>query len=565
MQKIWQQKKINKTLYKSLIKSGKSPLASMLVSSRNFKVNNAKELDSYINASCEDIEDPDLIPDMVKFKSFFHKSQLPDTIVVFGDYDVDGTISTFMMRKFLREIGVKNVKGFTPDRARDGYGLNPNSLENFIKEFKDQKLDYIILMDCGTNSAIEIDGLKAEFGCKVLVVDHHLLDANNCLHNCDAIISNRLENCTSTPYCTGGLAYQFIRAMSKEYKINTDDYIIYGAITTIADLVEFDGNNRTIVSAGLQRVMKCKEVGLHALYEVCQVNPRKCTTVDIGFRIGPRINANGRMESAMIVADLLEAKDRKEAMKLAVKIDMTNNNRREIQKVIFQEALEYLEMHPPKNSILIYNESWNPGVVGIVASKLIDIYNVPTMVFGGNKGNFKGSARSLAGINVKEVMDRVSHIFDHHGGHEMAAGAQLCKEHLDDAWDIFDAEIQKYKKENEISVVTLSYDVLLPAKTFKIITDSFCDKVNMLAPFGMGNETPLFRVNNVNVDKVFQWKSNAGGFVIFEGLEFDCFVYMPDAKENLEEKNVDILFEIGENFKDGKQWALIIKEFKVNG
>jgi single-stranded-DNA-specific exonuclease len=218
MQKIWQQKKINKTLYTALTKSGKSPLAAMLVASRNFKINNSKDLNKYINSDIDSIEDPDLIPNMVEFKRFFTKSQLPSNIIVFGDYDVDGTISTFMMRKFLREIGVKTVQGFTPDRGRDGYGLNPNSLENFIKEFKNQKIEMIILMDCGTNSAPEIDALKEEFkDCKVLVVDHHLLDDNNCLHNCDAIISNRLEGCTPTPYCTGGLAYQFVRTMSREY------------------------------------------------------------------------------------------------------------------------------------------------------------------------------------------------------------------------------------------------------------------------------------------------------------------------------------------------------------
>jgi single-stranded-DNA-specific exonuclease len=564
MRKIWQQKKINKTLYKCLTKSGKSPLASMLVASRNFKINNAKELDRYINASSDDIEDPNLIPDMVKFKSFFTKSKLPDNIIVFGDYDVDGTISTFMMRKLLREMGVKNVQGFTPDRAKDGYGLNPNSLKNFINTFKNKKVDMIILMDCGSNSATEIDELKKEFKkCKVLVVDHHLFDHNNCKHNADAILSNRLENCTSTPYCTGGLAYQFVRVMSEEYDINPDHYIIYGAITTIADLVEFDGNNRTIVANGLKAVRKSKEVGLRALYEVCKVDPSKCTTVDIGFRIGPRINANGRMENAMIVSDLLESTNKAEAMKLAVQIDMTNNNRRETQKAIFEEACEYLLQHPPKNSILIYNENWNPGVVGIVASKLMDIYNVPTMVFGGNKGNFKGSARSLAKINVKQIMDNVSHIFDHHGGHEMAAGAQLNKEHLKDAWDIFDEAVQEYKSKHNIHEVTLEYDVVLPKTVFAKINDKFCDKVNMLAPFGMGNETPVFRVNDISIDKVSQWKSNSGGFVVAEGLDFDVFVYMPDCKEKLEGKKIDILFQIGENFKDGKEWALVIKEYEV--
>jgi single-stranded-DNA-specific exonuclease len=328
--------------------------------------------------------------------------------------------------------------------------------------------------------------------------------------------------------------------------------------------VEFDGNNRTIVANGLKMVNKCKEPGLHALFEVCKVDVSTCSTVDIGFKIGPRINANGRMENAMIVSDLLESTSHSEAMKLAVKIDMTNNNRRETQKGIFEEALEYLKMHEPKNSILIYNEDWNPGVVGIVASKLMDIYNVPTIVFGGSKGNYKGSARSLAKINVKQIMDDISYIFDHHGGHEMAAGAQLNKEYTDTAWDIFDKQVQIYKEEQDIHVVPLDYDATLPLSIFSKIDENFCDKVYMLAPFGMGNETPVFRVNNVHIDKVFQWKSNSGGFVIAEGLEFDIFVYMQDSKEKLEEKYIDILFEIGENFKDGHRWALVIKEFKIH-
>lgn len=564
MQKKWQQKKINKTLYNCLIKSGKSPLASMLVSSRNFNVNNSAELNKYLNATSDDIEDPYLIPDMTKFRSFFNKNKLPENVVVFGDYDVDGTISTFMMRKCLREIGVQKVQGFTPDRARDGYGLNENSLKNFIKEFKDQKIDMIILMDCGTNSSKEIDGLKDSFkNVKVLVVDHHLLDENNCLHNCDAILSNRLKGSTGTPYCTGGLAYQFVRALTDEYKINPDHYIIYGAITTIADLVEFDGNNRTIVANGLKQASKSKEPGLHALFEVCKVDPKKCSTVDVGFRIGPRINANGRMENAMIVADLLESKNRDDAIKLALKIDITNNTRRETQKEIYEEAVTRLIDNPPKNSILIYDSSWNPGVVGIVASKLMDLYCVPTIVFGGNKGNYKGSARSLAGINVKEIMDNISYIFDHHGGHEMAAGAQLNKDYAEQAQEIFDEAVQEYKDKHGIQVVTLEYDVVLPVDLFKKIDDKFCNKVNMLAPFGMGNEAPIFRVNGLKIDKVFQWKSNSGGFVSVDGMDFDIFVYIKDSKENLEGKTIDLLFEIGENFKDNKDWALVVREFEI--
>jgi len=514
----------------------------------------------FLEGKVENLEEPELIPDIQGFKNLF-KHSIPKNAVVFGDYDVDGTTSTFMMSKLFKQIGVANVSTFHPDRFKDGYGLNKNSLNTFNEEYKNKKIDIVTLLDCGTNSKEEIVKLKNTYNCKVVVVDHHILDdIVSCVGIADVVVSNRLPNGTKTPYCTGGLMYQISRGMAKDFKqIDPNKYLPYGAIATVADLVDLEYNNRIIVSEGLKQIKNTDERGLIELCHVSNVDLDNATPADIGFGIGPRINANGRIKHAKIVQQLFNCKNLVHISKIVDFIDKTNETRKDIQRKITDEAFDLVGNMTGRDSILIANESWNPGVVGIVASKLQDEYKVPVMVFGGNAGKFKGSARSVEGIDVKgEVMDKISHIFGHYGGHEMAAGAELKKEYLDTAWDIFDEQVKKVKQSRTISGYTILYDATLSLDTFKKINDSFCDKIFKIGPFGKGNESPVFKLENLQIADVHQWKSNSGGFVKINGMNYTVIAFGQGVKEKFQNKTMDVLVQIKESFFDDKKYHIEI-------
>jgi single-stranded-DNA-specific exonuclease len=548
-----------------LVKAKMPHLRAAIVATRNFSISSIDDLRKYIKCDINDLEHPNKVPG-VKELAETSITQIMKPTVIFGDYDVDGLMSTFLLKKLLRDIGVKDVSIYTPDRKTDGYGLNSNSVKNFISKFGKVKLGNIYLLDCGTNSKKEIAILRKHFDANIVIIDHHIVEPKAFSDNADIVINPRIGDSTKTGYCTGGLMYQIVSAFSKKVKdnraIKTEEYIGYAGIATIADVADLDYNNRIIVANGLKNIKNCKEKGFKSLLNTANVDSESCSTRDISFGIAPRINANGRIKHAEIVSDLLFSTDPEEIEDLVAEIEQNNVNRKEIQKGITEEVLTQLEGFD-RDSVLIYNEDWNPGVVGIVASRVVETFNVPSIVFGGADGKIKGSARSIDNINVKEIMDKIEHVFAVYGGHEMAAGATLKQEYADTAWDLFDEAVKEYKKENGIKGVNVYYDLELDKNSLKKIDDKFCDNIEKLGPFGSGNESLVFRANNVKCQKVYEWRSGSGGFAKIQGIGIDCFVYGQNMKEQMEGKTMDILFELSENFKDDANWAVTVKDFVV--
>jgi single-stranded-DNA-specific exonuclease len=301
---------------------------------------------------------------------------------------------------------------------------------------------------------------------------------------------------------------------------------------------------------------------LKELIKVSAIDPCNCTVQDVGFRIAPRINANGRVSKAELALDLLHCEDEDEAFEIAIKIDALNEKRKIHQKKIFNEALSKIKNQENKHGILVYDEKWKSGVVGIVASKLVEKFEMPALVFGGEGNGIKGSGRSVDGINIKTVLDSISHLFSRYGGHEMAVGASLKNDLLSQAIVEFDKAVCDYKKNNKIEGRVVEYDIKLKLETFKKIDDKFCNNIYKFYPFGQGNKNIMFRVDGVKCESVKEWKSGTGGFADIDGLNMDCFIYGENSS-NIEGQTIDILFQIEKNFKDDEEWAIAIREYGI--
>jgi single-stranded-DNA-specific exonuclease len=558
---VWKPKNIDKAIFKKFINLGKSPLLSALIATRNYEISSKEDLKHFLKNDLDNIESYEIIPHIPKAIKLLAKK--PQNVLVFGDYDVDGTMSVYMFKTLMRELGSKNVVNYIPDRANDGYGLNDKSVKNLIKKHGNEDFDLITMLDCGTNSYRQIEILRANYpNAKIMVIDHHLVNKKEYAKNADAVVNYRLNPDGKTPYCTGGLVYQLARGCSEHFGIDASHYLVYAAIATVADVCDLEVNNRIIVGNGLAQLQHCKNMGLAELIRLCEIDVYKCTTTDVGFKIAPRINACGRMDHASGIIDLLESPTIKEAESEAHRIDLLNTKRKRIQDKMVKQAMEKLGAFD-KESILLYDEKWSASIAGIVAGRLCSTFHVPTIVLGNSDGRLKGSARSVAGINVVKVMDRIKDIFVSYGGHELAAGAEVKKEFQLEAWQMFDEAVKQQKLEEEIDEIIVEYDLKLKDKTFYSINDSFANALEKFQPFGRMNERPVFRVDGVTCSNVSEWKSGKGGFVKLDGVKMDVFIYAENASRKIKNKKLDILFEINENFKDDKDWAIVIKEFRV--
>lgn len=561
MKSNWKQKKLNQKLYEHLLPNVKNPILCAIASVRDYGIKNFNDFNSFISNNINNLQNPDILPNIKEASDLLRSP--PKSAFLFGDYDVDGTFSAFMLKNILYGCGCKDVKFYIPHRKIDGYGLNENSLSHLLEQTKNQKVELVVFLDCGTNSRKEITTLKEKLNNpKVLVIDHHIIDKDKYSDNADVVINNHMAE-DAPPYSTGGLVYQISRQLKDYIKFSPDRLLPYAAIATIADVSPLYGDNRLIVANGLKQLGKIKNYGMLELFRVSGIDLNECSVEDISFKLAPRINANGRIEHAEKVLKLLNESNEDRAFGLALEMNGLNEERKKIQKSMTENAIKKIGEEFNKQSILLYNEEWEIGIVGIVASKLTEKYGVPSIIFGNHDGQIKGSARSVKGINIKEAMDKISHIFHSYGGHEMAAGAVLKKEFAKEAHNIFEKAILEYKKEMNIEKEDLEYDLQLKKDTFLKVDNKFCDTIQKFGPFGHQNEKILFRVNGVKCQSVNEWSSGSGAFVSLEGLNFDCFFYGADAAKKIKNKTLDILFEIGENFREEQKWAIIIKDYSI--
>jgi single-stranded-DNA-specific exonuclease len=454
----------------------------------------AGELNAFLDPRLQSLKDPFLLPSMsAAVERIILALDCGERVVLFGDYDVDGVTSLALLSELLRSYGAA-PELFLPLRMEEGYGLSPESVERCCEEHRPQLL---IAVDCGTSSLAEIAGLKAR-GIDVIVLDHH--EPKSALPDCVAVVNPKTEPDSRFSYlCSVGIVFKLCHALLK--KRPSPDFDLKGkldlvALGTVADIVPLEKENRILVLRGMCELACSKRAGVRKLIQVAGVR-FPITAEDIGFRVGPRLNAAGRLATAEKALRLLLTKDEKEAEKLAALLDTQNRERQTVERTICDEAEEALEkaFDPARDAaIVLGSRDWHPGVLGIVASRLARKYHRPTILVAFDAAGLgKGSGRSIAGLSLVEALARCDALLQKFGGHEMAAGLAIREENFAAFADAFRQAARELLSEDDLQPrLHLDYEL-----TFSQLSGDLLRWHQALEPFGNGNLQPMFFARGV--------------------------------------------------------------------
>lgn len=441
------------------------------------------------------LHDPFLMKDMDKAVERLHKAmESGEKILVYGDYDVDGTTAVALMYSFISTL-TRNVDFYIPDRYVDGYGVSYRGLD----WAHENGFTLVITLDCGikANAKVEYAG---KYGIDVIICDHHLPE--NELPSAVAVLDPKREDC-SYPFddLSGcGVGFKLVQAYSSRYGIPFEQItplLDLLAVSIAADLVSVVGENRILAYYGLKQINEAPRKGLLSMIRLSGLDRCKITIDDIVFKIGPRINAAGRMESGRRAVELLVSDDDEVARTIGKEINEHNNERKSIDREITEEAKRMVRSSPDflkSSSTVVYNPDWHRGVVGIVASRLVEAFYKPTIVLTSSQnGLITGSARSVAGFDLYEAIESCSDILENFGGHIYAAGLTLKAENLKEFCERFETFVaSKVTKETITPIVNI--DSYL---NFNQITPKFFRILKQFQPFGPGNQAPMFVTENV--------------------------------------------------------------------
>ncbi|MEY2561919.1 MAG: single-stranded-DNA-specific exonuclease [Verrucomicrobiota bacterium] len=454
----------------------------------------AEEVDSYLRPQLRLLADPFLLPDMAKAVARIFKAiDLRERIVLFGDYDVDGVTSLALLAEMLRNYGAA-PELFLPLRMEEGYGMSPESVDRCCEQHNPQLL---IAVDCGTSSIDEIAALKRR-GVDVMVLDHH--EPKSALPDCVAVVNPKAEaGCTFHYLCSVGIVFKLCHALLKtrpspgfDLKANLD----LVALGTVADIVPLRSENRTFVRRGLIELARSKRPGIRKLLELSAVRS-PVAAEDIAFRLGPRLNAAGRLATAEKALQLLLTRDETEAAELAGLLDAQNRERQAVEKKIFAEAEEALAKNfdPARDAaIVVASRDWHPGVLGIVASRLARKYHRPAVIVGfDSSGLGKGSGRSIEGLSLVQALGHGEKWLEKFGGHEMAAGLTVREENFPAFADAF-RQVARELLSDEKLQPRLHLDHEL---AFGELDGDLLHWHLALQPFGNGNLQPMFFARGV--------------------------------------------------------------------
>ena len=415
-------------------------------------------------------------------------------IMVFGDYDVDGTTGAAALYLAFQKFGA-DVTYYIPDREKEGYGLSYHGIE----VAKDIGIDLIITCDCGINAFVQVD-FANEQNIDIIITDHHTTDTE--LPKAHAILNPKREDC-EYPFkglCGGGVAFKLITAIGNELNIPLTDYeeiIPLITLGTAADVVPIKDENRVIVHHGLNILENLEKPGLKTLLELAGLKGH-ISVGQLVFSIAPRINAAGRIGDANRAVELLVTDDQDKARLLAKELDNENKRRQIIQQAVVDEALLKVNAEADlknENALVLANAGWHPGVVGIVASKIKEEFNRPTIIIALENGSGKGSARSVAGFDLYEALTACKTHLDDYGGHPMAAGLTLSNKKLEDFKKAFiNFANERLTEENLQATLMLDSEIAL-----QDITPRFMDFLDKLSPYGPGNMRPKFAIRNAEI------------------------------------------------------------------
>ena len=449
---------------------------------------------SFFDPNLSQLHDPFLMKDMdIAAGMVAEKVKSGGRIFIFGDYDVDGTTGSSALFLFLTSIEC-DAKVYIPDRIKEGYGLSREGSD----VAKDWGADLLISCDCGINATDEV-AYANDQNLEVIITDHHMPDEN--LPEANAILNPKQPNC-SYPFkglCGGAVVFKLIQAVSQLLELDDDlvhQYIDLITLGIAADIVPLTDENRIIVKHGLKSLSKTKRPGLRALLEVSGLGEKELTVGRLLFWAAPRINAAGRLGDANRAVQLMTTENLPESLKLARELDEENRQRQDLQQSMVDEAIMKVNAEvdlEKEKAIVLWDDNWHEGVIGIVASKIKETYHRPAVIISLSNGTGKGSARSVKGFDLYENLTECRELLDGYGGHPMAAGLTLNRENLEDFRTRF----------SNLAYETLADDDLVNSLDIEgemdlnLIDGRFMDFLEKLAPFGPGNMTPKFITRHV--------------------------------------------------------------------
>lgn len=466
---------------------GLNPVICLLLVQRG--ITSAEEVKKFFKPNLNDLHDPFLMPDMDKAVHRLNKALgNKEKILIYGDYDVDGTTAVSLVYKYLRPYS-SSLDFYIPDRYDEGYGISYKGIDYAVQN----GVTLVISLDCGIKAIEKIEYAKQR-GIDFIICDHHMPD--DVLPDAVAVLdAKRSDSVYPYEHLSGcGVGFKFMQAFAKSNNFpfsNLEKLLELTAVSIASDIVPITGENRILAYYGLKQINSNPSLGLKGIIDVCGLSGKEITISDIVFKIGPRINASGRMMNGKEAVELLLAKDSESAREKSESINQYNEERRELDKKITDEAnaiIDEVENMEDRKAIVVYNPGWHKGVIGIVASRLTEKYYRPAVVLTKSSELITGSARSVTGFDIYKAIESCRDLLENFGGHTYAAGLSLKEENLEAFTDRF-LELAAEEIIPEQMTPQIDIDAILDLKE---ITPRFMNELKKMSPFGPDNQKPVF-------------------------------------------------------------------------
>jgi len=493
MNKKWECKEGNQEEIEALEKEfGMSNLLATILANKHLV--DKDKIEVFLNPRRSDFHNPFLMPDMeVAVNRILKAIETNEKVMIYGDYDVDGITSITVLKKFLKARGLE-TGAYIPNRLEEGYGLN----ERAIRKIAEQNYTLMITVDCGISGIAEVE-LARTLGIETIITDHH--EPADSLPNALAVVdAKRKDNTYPFSQLAGvGVVFKLIQAIGKRMQLEEKEYLQYldiVCIGTISDIVPLIDENRVIAKLGLRLVEVSKNIGIRAMIET--IGYKNIDSTAISFGVAPRINACGRMGHEKEALQLFLTDNLEEARAIMQRLNAYNAERQEKEKEIFKQAVEKIEAgEKGKKSIVLGEDNWHHGVIGIVASKVTEMYFKPSILicFEGEEG--KGSGRSVPGFDLHEALTKCSTHITKFGGHAMAVGITVTREEFPKFKEQFEAYLQDSNIGEIIPVIQIDKEVTLKDVSFQAVNE-----LKMLEPFGEANKTPIFLYRNLKIHSI---------------------------------------------------------------
>lgn len=521
-------------------------------------INSYDKAKSFFRAERKQLHDPFLMKDMDKGAARLSSAiRNGETVIIYGDYDVDGTTATSILYTFLKSFGLP-VEYYIPHRFKEGYGINPDGIAFAIQK----KADLIVSVDCGI-TAIEETKYAKEKGIDMIICDHH--NVGDSIPDAVAVLDPKRPDC-QYPFdglSGAGVGFKLVQGTVKKLGLSEKiplQFLDLVAISIASDIVPIVDENRALMRKGLAMINSKPRIGIRALLDHIKIPPGSVSTSSIVFSIGPRINAAGRMGDASAAVELMIAENKDEAEKRAKELETINVKRRSTDSLTMDEATEMIENEfnmDEISSMVLHHPKWHLGVIGIVASRLVDAYYRPAIMLSTVDGKIKGSARSVKGFNIYKALKKCEDLLEQFGGHEYAAGLTMAEENL-----------QEFRRRmNEIAGTNLSDNDFMPELEIECELDlenvdiKFWKVLSQFEPFGPGNMRPVFVSRDVCIKsgptivgkgghlKMRVCQKNSASFDV---IGFNMHKYEPLLR-NCDNDKIDIAYVLEENRWNGRR------------